>query len=772
MPQCIVIADDLTGANATGVLLQKTGFSTMTLLQKVQDGTKLDCDCLVVPTDSRAIDGHIAYQRVYEQLSAFAGDDVRLYSKRIDSTLRGNLGTEINAFLDKLGESYTAVCVPVFPASGRVMVGNHLLVNGVPLAHTEAAHDPKCPVHTSDVLTLLRSQTRYPVHAVHLDDVHKGANQLSIEIEKQRSQGARIILVDATTMEDLDIIAQALDGMPAVSVDPGPFTAAMAKRRLLTTAKAPDGKVLCAIGSINGVAVRQTQKLLANRQVASVIVDTKQLLGDDESRQRETNRVTQALLQRKDEAPILAVVGNGIVAENRLSLKDFEAETGQTLEALSERINTAFAEIALNVLSGEPAIKGIYSTGGDITAAIHRRAGTQALRLMDEVLPLAGFGQAVGGQIDGLYCISKGGMVGDENAMITCVDYLLARKAPGKSKEENPMNRPLIAIPMGDPAGIGPEIVLKTLADPQTQSIARCVVVGSEKVLAYAMQYPNMPHLTIRRITEPSEGLYAPNTVELIDIDNVQMDAFEVGRVSGMCGKAAYEYIAKAVDLANKRLVDAVSTTPINKESLREGGVNFIGHTEIFSALTNSHDPLTLFEVRNLRVFFLSRHVSLRKACDMVTKERIVDYVIRCTQALNKLGITEGTMAIAGLNPHSGEHGLFGDEEMTAVFPAVEELKQMGYRVEGPIGADSVFSQALHGRYNSVLSLYHDQGHIATKTLDFERTISITAGMPILRTSVDHGTAFDIAGKGIASPVSMMEAVRLGVKYAPSFLRN
>ncbi len=334
------------------------------------------------------------------------------------------------------------------------------------------------------------------------------------------------------------------------------------------------------------------------------------------------------------------------------------------------------------------------------------------------------------------------------------------------------MTRPLIAIPLGDPAGIGPEIVIKTLADETTQNTARCVVVGSRKVIEHAMTYPGMPTLKIHTIDTPQEGEYLPGTIELIDLDNVDMERFEVGKVSGMCGRAAYAYIARSIELANERLVDAVSTTPINKESLKEGGVNFIGHTEIFSALTHSNDPLTLFEVRNLRVFFLSRHVSLRKACDMVTRERIIDYVVRCTQALRKLGITEGTMAIAGLNPHSGEHGLFGDEEVKAVFPAVEELKKMGYQVEGPIGADSVFHQALHGKYNSVLSLYHDQGHIATKTLDFERTISITAGMPILRTSVDHGTAFDIAGKGIASPVSMMEAVRLGVKYAPAFLRG
>ena len=332
--------------------------------------------------------------------------------------------------------------------------------------------------------------------------------------------------------------------------------------------------------------------------------------------------------------------------------------------------------------------------------------------------------------------------------------------------------RPLIAIPMGDPAGIGPEIVLKTIADEETQRTARCIVVASRKVMEHAMTYPGSPRLEIVTVDDPEKGKYEPGVLNLIDLDNVDMAQFKVGEVSGMCGRAAYDYIAKSIELANARIVDAVSTTPINKESLKEGGINFIGHTEIFSALTHTNDPLTLFEVNNLRVFFLSRHVSLRKACDMVTKDRLIDYVIRCTDALRKLGVTEGTMAIAGLNPHSGEHGLFGDEEVKEVFPAVEELQRQGYKVAGPIGADSVFSQALHGKYNSVLSLYHDQGHIATKTLDFERTISITAGMPILRTSVDHGTAFDIAGKGIASAVSMKEAVRLAVKYAPAFLQS
>ena len=334
------------------------------------------------------------------------------------------------------------------------------------------------------------------------------------------------------------------------------------------------------------------------------------------------------------------------------------------------------------------------------------------------------------------------------------------------------MMKPLIAIPMGDAAGIGPEIVLKTLADKETQDSARCLVIGSRKLLEHAMRYPDLPHMEIHTVSDPVQGDYRPDVLHLIDLDNIDMEQFHVGQVSGMCGKAAYDYIAKSIELANAGAVDAVATPPINKESLKKGGIPYIGHTEIFGALTHTDDPLTLFEVNNLRVFFLTRHVSLRKACDLVTKERIIDYVQRCTEALRKLGVTEGTMAIAGLNPHSGEHGLFGDEEVREVAPAVQELKKMGYAVAGPIGADSVFSQALHGKYNSVLSLYHDQGHIATKTLDFERTISITAGMPILRTSVDHGTAFDIAGTGIASAVSMKEAVRLAVKYAPAFQQS
>lgn len=332
------------------------------------------------------------------------------------------------------------------------------------------------------------------------------------------------------------------------------------------------------------------------------------------------------------------------------------------------------------------------------------------------------------------------------------------------------MNKPLIAIPLGDPAGVGPEIVVKAIANKEVFDKARCVVVGDKNIIDIAIKICGSD-LKVNLIENPEQGVYEEGVLNLIDLANVDISAFEFGKIIGMCGKAAYEYIAKSIELANEGKVDAVATTPINKEALKAGGINFIGHTEIFGALTNTPDPLTMFEVSGMRVFFLSRHVSLRKACDMVKKDRIKDYVKRCQDVLKKLGVTEGVMGVAGLNPHCGEHGLFGDEEVEEIIPAVEELQAEGYQVAGPVGADSIFHQALHGKYNSVLSMYHDQGHIATKTLDFERTIAITGGMPILRTSVDHGTAFDIAGTGKVSEVSMVEAILLAAKYSANFAK-
>jgi 4-hydroxythreonine-4-phosphate dehydrogenase len=331
----------------------------------------------------------------------------------------------------------------------------------------------------------------------------------------------------------------------------------------------------------------------------------------------------------------------------------------------------------------------------------------------------------------------------------------------------NHMN-PVIAVPMGDPNGIGPEIALKALCLKRPFECASPYVAGDAGILKKVKQCLGIK-VEIRLPKDLQSAEYSPGIVNVRQVDGIDPAGLRMGEVQGLAGKAAFACIKAAAEDALGGKADAIATAPINKESLKAGGVNFIGHTEILASLTDTFDPLTMFEVKGLRVFFLSRHVSLEEAIRLCTKDRILSYIKRCSEALRQLGVNGGTMAVAGLNPHCGEHGLFGHEEVESIEPAVLEAKACGYDVAGPIGADSVFSQALNGKYNSVLSLYHDQGHIATKTLDFERTISLTIGMPFLRTSVDHGTALDIAGKGIASEVSMVEAIALAGKYARAY---
>jgi 4-hydroxythreonine-4-phosphate dehydrogenase len=330
--------------------------------------------------------------------------------------------------------------------------------------------------------------------------------------------------------------------------------------------------------------------------------------------------------------------------------------------------------------------------------------------------------------------------------------------------------RPLIAIPMGDPNGIGPEIVVKAIADPAVYRQCRPLVIGDAWCLARAMQVCGLS-LYIHTVNTPDECLYQEGFINLVDLAHADLADLVPGTVQALAGRCALDYIQEAARLAMAEQVDALATTPVNKESLRAAGIPHIGHTEILADLTGTADPLTLFETSGLRVFFLTRHVSLRQACDLVTRDRVAAAIRRCLEALRSLGADSGTLAVAGLNPHCGEHGLFGDEELREIMPAIADCQAEGCKVTGPVSADSVFHLARTDRYAAVLSLYHDQGHIATKTLDFERTISLTLGLPFLRTSVDHGTALDIAGQGVASPVSMLEAIRLAALYAPLYKR-
>lgn len=324
--------------------------------------------------------------------------------------------------------------------------------------------------------------------------------------------------------------------------------------------------------------------------------------------------------------------------------------------------------------------------------------------------------------------------------------------------------KPLLAITIGDPAGIGPEVVAGALASGEPQSVCRPLVIGDLGVMKQAARSMGLA-LNYRVVGEAAEATFEPDAVDLLDLANVGPE-FQIGRVQGVAGRAGFAYIDTAIRLALDGSVDAIATAPINKEALQLGEVPYLDHTAAFAKLTNSPDATTMFVLGALKIFFATRHMSLRRAIDDLSIESVDAIVRHANEQLIRFGFERPRLAVAALNPHGGEAGMFGDEEITILAPAVEKGRAAGIDVSGPHPADSVFHNAALGAYDAVISLFHDQGHIAAKTLDFDRTVSITTGLPFIRSSVDHGTAFDIAGTGKARWQSMAEAIRVGAEYA------
>lgn len=324
--------------------------------------------------------------------------------------------------------------------------------------------------------------------------------------------------------------------------------------------------------------------------------------------------------------------------------------------------------------------------------------------------------------------------------------------------------RPLVAVTMGDAVGIGPEVVAKALHQPQAYRVARPVVVGEREVLARAIGLTG-GHLEIRNVAHPSEGSYRCGTADLWQVDSLRAADLPWGKVHPEAGRAGYLAMKEAIALAVNGQVEAIATAPLNKQALRSAGVPYDDHTAMLRELTGCAEVLTMFSLGRLKIFFMARHMSLADSIREVTVEHLLRTLSAAQAAMRAFGWSRPTFAVAALNPHAGESGLFGREEIEIIRPAVEQAKALGLDVVGPVPADVVFHQARQGRYDAVLSLYHDQGHIAAKTLDFYRTIALTVGLPFVRTSVDHGTAYDIAGRGVANAVSMLEAIKVAARY-------
>jgi 4-hydroxythreonine-4-phosphate dehydrogenase len=329
------------------------------------------------------------------------------------------------------------------------------------------------------------------------------------------------------------------------------------------------------------------------------------------------------------------------------------------------------------------------------------------------------------------------------------------------------MIRPIVAVTTGDPAGIGPETSVESLMQELVYEKSKPLLIGAKPTIEKALKLKKCD-FPINVITDPAEGKYEFGTIDLIEPDNYDNDEvlnIEYGVIQKVAGKVSYDIIMKAVELGNAGKIDVCATAPIHKEAIKLNDVAEAGHTEIFENNTDSDFALTMFHTQNLRVFFLTRHVSLRDAVDLVTKEETVKTLKNIDTIFKDLNVDNAKIALAALNPHGSDGGLFGDEEEKELIPAVEEANAQGLNVVGPVPADSVFYQGTQGMYDAILSLYHDQGHIACKTLDFEGTITLTWGLPFLRSGVDHGTAFDIAGKNTANYVSMYNQLIIASDY-------
>lgn len=429
MPRLAVIADDLTGANATGILFGKRGFRAVSSLGGVQCELPGDPDVIVVSTESRAIAPTEAYRRVYQVAKDLLGLGVQHFDKRIDSTLRGNLGAEIDALLQALREHGTdpmAVVVAAFPSSGRSTVGGYHLVGGVPLELTDVANDPTCPIRDSSLPYLLSAQSRNSVGTVSLSTVLKGDEAVADALRRLYSEGHRVIAADCITDADLEAVAQgaAECGLPVVSADPGPFGAALAAA-LYPGPRRARGRVLVVAGSVTAQTRRQLEVLQSSIPCTSVHVNAEALACGGSAAAGEADRVLEHVNNAAADKPVVCLHTVSDV-EDVLDVGALAAQLGMAPAAVALGIADGLAQMAVASLAamGRSGV-GVYGTGGDIIAALCRACGAQGIELIDEVMPLATYGRLVGGQYSGLPLVTKGGLVGGPDAALVCVNHLI-----------------------------------------------------------------------------------------------------------------------------------------------------------------------------------------------------------------------------------------------------------------------------------------------------------------------------------------------------------
>jgi 4-hydroxythreonine-4-phosphate dehydrogenase len=756
----LIVADDLSGAADCAAAFASAGARAVVSLRALPasmppdgqaaltEGPIVPADDLAVPadgsviavdTDSRALPPGEAIRRVREAIATRPPG--ALVYKKIDSTLRGHLAAELAAALDAMPEVPGAVLAPAFPQQGRTFAGGHCFVNGEPL-ETTALWRGAGITGPADPVARLQAQG---LSALSLAPAPDGGEQaLADRIAQAFAAGVRVAVCDASSVEELSRLARALarlDCTPLIAGSAGLARSLAALRRQPSAPRDPSpahvlgrpGRpVLTVIGSRAPIARAQAAAIVSATGALAVAVPVDRLVAELPDGAA-GDAITAALAAGRH---AVLTVGDG-----------------ETDLSLSLAIARGLARLAA------PAAKcagGLVLTGGDTARAVLDALGATAIELLGEVEPGVPLARA---PTLPLLCLKAGGF-GNANTLLHAVQAL--------ERETNRMKRPVIAITMGDAAGVGPEIIMKALARAEVHARLRPVVVGDARRLEAAGRLV-ASRMRVRRIDD-SQGISVPpepDTVDCIDLGLIPK-GLPFGQLSAAAGEGSFRFIERAAKLAAAGQVDAICTAPLNKEALHAAGHKYPGHTELLAELTGTDEVSMLLMAPKLRVIHVTTHIGLLDAVERIEPGLVERTIARGRELLVRAGIANPRIAVCGINPHAGENGLFGrGEEAAKIEPAVAACQARGWAVQGPLPADTLFYRATRDDFDLVVAMYHDQGHGPVKVLGLEAGVNVTVGLPFVRTSVDHGTAFDIAGTGRADDQSLVEALMQAVELAP-----
>jgi 4-hydroxythreonine-4-phosphate dehydrogenase len=717
-----------------------------------------DAALLVLDTDNRRFPADVAAGRLRQVLDALpAADDPSVVFLKIDSLLRGPVAPQLSV----LAEGGPVILAPALPPLGRSTVNGIIHHQGVPLHETALWNaEPSAPPQTiAEALRPLATAV------VDLATIRSGTELLTAALTAAfATSPCPVVICDAESLEDLDAIACSGRSIPNVRfAGASALGAALAR----TAGQAPTGSPavvrslgarkstkfpLLVVGSASGPAREQLHHLAGDGVPVIVLLPIDLLAGTPDL----------ALLEKALQAGPAAVTVDAATVDS----------------ASSSRIATALARAVAPLAEDRP----LMLTGGETARSVLDALGMQRLDVLGEIE----HGAVLSLTPAGMPVVTRPGSFGSPDSLRVILAALSGHteslaaepspaahplatapqpSLPGKGPFMNNTELPYVAVTMGDGAGVGPEVVVAAVLDPQSNAECRPVVIGDALRLRQAADVLGIG-ADIQSIENVEDAVFTPGRVNVIDLALLPED-LPWGQLSPVAGHAAYEYIRVASELAMAGKVQAICTAPLNKEALHSAGHIFPGHTELLAHLTGTEEVSMMLSTPKIRVIHVTTHIGLMDAVRKINPDLVERTIRRGHEALVRAGIPNPKIGVCAINPHAGENGLFGQgEEAEKIEPGVKAAQADGINAVGPLPADTLFFLAGRGDYDLVVAMYHDQGHGPVKVLGIEAGVNITVGLPVIRTSVDHGTAFDIAGKAIADPRSMVEALHQAAEMA------